>query len=424
LRLFTPDLPYPLAHPGPASQPGDPLRIVIDLRWMRPGLAGGIENLSRSFLGHVLEQDRRNEYLVLTPREARRTLDARDRPNFTVATADGPVVYAQRMVRGAARLLPGRLGGQSALALEARVLGRARRFGAEVVLSFPGYIRADVAALPNVLIVPDIQHEYYPEFFGPRELKERRWLHTASARRAAHICAISEFTRHTLIERLGIPPDRITTTHPAADPVFHPGSASRQNSRRVLEKYDLQVGSYLLFPGNTWPHKNHRGAVQAMRVLREAYGVAPLLVCTGRPEAAHDELLSLIREFGLERQVRFLGYCPTPDMPGLYEGAAALFFPSLFEGFGIPLLEAMWCDCPIVCSNVTSLPEIAGDAALLVDPRSAEAMAQAISRVLTNGELRATLIARGRQRVANYSWAKFAPAVLRILADARPTRSG
>jgi glycosyltransferase involved in cell wall biosynthesis len=106
-------------------------------------------------------------------------------------------------------------------------------------------------------------------------------------------------------------------------------------------------------------------------------------------------------------------------MPALYEGAAALIFPSVFEGFGLPLLEAMWCDCPIVCSNTTSLPEIAGDAALLIDPHSPEAIAEAMYTVLTDEALRRVLIARGRRRVREFSWRKFTAKVLQTLHTVR-----
>jgi len=107
------------------------------------------------------------------------------------------------------------------------------------------------------------------------------------------------------------------------------------------------------------------------------------------------------------------------DMPALYLGAGALVFPSLFEGFGLPLLEAMWCDCPIACSKVTSLPEIAGDAALLVDPRSPEELAHAVSRLLTDGDLRQRLTERGRRRAADFSWTKFTLEIVSVLRRAR-----
>ena len=139
-------------------------------------------------------------------------------------------------------------------------------------------------------------------------------------------------------------------------------------------------------------------------MLREAYGLDPLLVCTGSPKGAEGELRAKIGAAGLEARVRFLGYRPTSDMPALSRGRCRARVPSLFEGFVIPLLEAMWCDCPIVCSNTTSLPEIAGDAALLVDPRSSEDLAHAMSRVLTDTATRQALIEHGRRRVSGFSW--------------------
>lgn len=392
-----------------------PARTVIDLRWMRPGVAGGIENLSRSFLAHLQELDRFNQHTLLVPAEAKYDFDLRSSPNFRVAVADGPGHFWRQLWWLSARLLHQRLKVDYWRSQEVESLRRARALDADVALSIPGYIHPDLHPLANVLVVPDIQHEYHPEFFSPQSLKERRRLYTDSIRRADHLCAISEFTRQTVIERLGIPPERVTTTYPAADPLFHPESGLRGHHSQVLEKYGLAAGEYLLFPANTWPHKNHRGAFQALHLLREAYHLDPLLVCTGSSKNAHPDLLAAMQDLGLNGRVRFLGYCPTPDMPALYEGAAALIFPSFFEGFGIPLLEAMWCDCPIVCSNVTSLPELAGDAALLIDPHSPEELADAVSRVLTDGALRRTLTERGQRQVKQFSWSNFTLQIVRIL---------
>ena len=401
-----------------------PLRALIDLRWMRPAVAGGIENLSRSFLDHLIQLDRFNHYTVLVPVEVQYDFDTRGGSNVKLVAGDGPGVAMREAALCGLRLLHRWLRLQYWRTPDVETLRRAGAVDAEVALSIPGYIHPDLMPLTNVLVVPDIQHEYCPEFFPGRELDERRRLYRQSIHRAVHLCAISEFTRQTLIERLAIAPERVTTTRLAADPIFEPGSPARGNHRRVLDRYGLPSGQYLLFPGNTWPHKNHQGAVEALRVLREAYGLDPLLVCTGSPRGAEGELRAKIRAAGLEARVRFLGYCPTSDMPALYEGAAALVFPSLFEGFGIPLLEAMWCDCPIVCSNTTSLPEIAGDAALLVDPRSFEDLAHAMSRVLTDTATRQALIERGRRQVKGFSWQEFTLAIVSVLHRARRLRTG
>lgn len=405
-------------------QRGGPMRVVIDLRWMHPGVAGGIENLSRSFIKHLLLLDRFNCYTLLVPTEIRYDFDLRSNPHFRVLALEGPGNDWRQLMRRVTRFLYRCLKVDNWRSPEVETLLRVRALEAEVALSIPGYIHPDLSLLSNVLIVPDLQHEYYPEFFSEQDAAERRRIYRDAVQRAHHICAISEFTRQSLIERLNVPPERVTATPLAADPIFHPDSPYRVNHRRVLDKYKLQASEYLFFPGNTWPHKNHRAAFHALRILQEAYHLDPLLVCTGSAKEAHPELVTLIRELHLDDRVKFLGYCPATEIPALYEGAAALVFPSFFEGFGIPLTEAMWCDCPIVCSNATSLPEIAGDAALLVDPRSPEQLAEAIARVLTDSHLRQQLIERGREQVKKFSWQTFTIEVVRILRQVYDMRYG
>jgi glycosyltransferase involved in cell wall biosynthesis len=397
---------------------------LIDLRWMHPQFAGGIENLSRSFLNHLLHLDSFNQYLVLLPPETRYDFDMRHRPNFRIRMGESQKYDWRSLVRRACQGVLHRLRIPPWQPPELRTLRRVRSFKTEIALSIPGYISPDLYPLLNVLVVPDVQHEFYPEFFLPQHLEERKRVYTDSIRRADHICTISEFTRRTLIERLGISPEKVTTTHLAADPLFHPQDSSHGNHSQILKKYGLKPGEYLLFPGNTWPHKNHRTALRALHLLRETHHFDPVLVCTGAFKEAHGELNQIIQDLRLQKQVKFLGYLPAGDMPTLYKGAAALFFPSLFEGFGIPLLEAMWCDCPVICSRTTSLPEIAGEAALLVDPLSPEEQAEAISQILNRKDLRISLVERGRRQARKFSWSRFTTTVVRILYEVRESHRG
>jgi len=401
-----------------------PMRAIVDLRWMHPGVAGGIENLSRSFLDQLLQIDHFNHYNLLVPAEIKYDFDLRAHPNIKTTAADGASYDYRCLVRRGARFLHRRLNIDDWRSPEVEMLRQAHALDAQVALSIPGYIHPELYPLANVLIVPDIQHEYYPEFFSEHERAERHKIYSDAVRRADHICAISEFTRQTLIERLNVSPDRVTTTPLAADPIFYPDNRQRVNHTAVLNKYGLPQGQYLFFPGNTWPHKNHRTTFQALHILRETYHLDPPLVCTGSIKEAHVELLDMLRDLGLKDRVRFLGYCPISDMPALYGGAAALVFPSLFEGFGIPLIEAMWCNCPIVCSNTTSLPEIAGKAALFFDPRSPEQLAEAMYRVLTDAELRHTLVECGRQQAQKFSWHAFTIDIVRIMRQVYDMRYG
>ena len=400
-----------------------PLRIVVDLRSGRREGVEGIESSLGPLLDHLAELDRVNRYTVLASAETRDDLARHAHANVTVAVDKAGSRWRTATI-AAVRALHRRLGTEYWRTPDVELLRRARAFDAEVALSVSGLIQPDVAPLTNVLIVSDIPHECCPEFFSRHDLEERRRLYSASAKRASHICAASEFTRQTLIERLDIPPERITTTHLAADPMFHPQSLARRDGRRVLQKHGLTQGEYLLFAGGPQPYRNHEAGFQALRVLREAYGLKPVLAYAGSPSTAHGDLRSKIDDAGLGDRVRFLGPCSPADMPALYEGAAGLVFPSLFEGFGLPLLEAMWCDCPVVCSNATSLPEIAGEAALFVDPRSPEDLAHALHRVLTDQELRGHMIERGRQRATEFSWTKFTSNVLAVLRRVGQARYG
>jgi glycosyltransferase involved in cell wall biosynthesis len=152
-----------------------------------------------------------------------------------------------------------------------------------------------------------------------------------------------------------------------------------------------------------------------MVVLRDKFGLRPQLICTGGAREAQGELQKQIEESGLRQRVRFLGYCPAEDLPALYRAAGCLVFPSLFEGFGMPVLEAMACGCPVVCSNTSSLPEIAGEAALQIDPTEPEALAHAIQTLLREPELRRRLIALGLERASLFSWRRHTLETVEVL---------
>lgn len=380
-----------------------PMRVALDMRWMLPGLAGGLENLARSFFRQLIALDRYNSYTAIMPARCRYDFDVPDGSRVRIATQDSWVDDLERVRHRVAGRAHQRLHLDYWVSPDVLNLRLARSLDAEIAYSFPGYIRPDLYPLRQVLMVPDIQHEYCPEFFSESALAERRRLYGDAIGRAEHICAISEFTRRTLIDRLGVSPDKVTAIPLAADPIF---SAQPDPPRDAisLRRYGLTPGSYFYFPGHTWHHKNHRTAIEALRILRDKHGRRPQLVCSGGAREAQSDIEQRILDCAVGDQVRFLGYCPHEDIPSLYRGAAGLVFPSLFEGFGIPVLEAMACGCPVVCSDTTSLPEIAGDAALLIDPADPEACADAMNRILGEDDLRAELRTRGLRRASRFSW--------------------
>ena len=390
------------------------MRVLLDMRWMIPGLAGGIENLARAFTRELLAIDRTNEYCALLPARCRYDFDVRGRSNFRVISHDSAWETARLYAQAYRRRVLASLRFPDVDRPEVAHLARLADLGVEIGYSFPGYIHPELWPLRNVLIIPDIQHEYLPEFFSPAALEERRRVYGDAARRADHICAISEFTRQTLITRLGVAPDRVTTVPLAADAAFRSDDVHGRDAE-ILVEHSLAAGRYLFFPAHTWKHKNHKAAIDALRVLRDRHQVTITLVCTGGQREAQPALEEQMEVAGLRDSVRFLGYVPREHVPTLYRNAACLVFPSLFEGFGMPVLEAMASGCPVVCSNSSSLPEIAGEGATLVDPNNAEALADAIAALLADAELRAHRRTLGLERAKAFSWRRHTLETLAVI---------
>jgi glycosyltransferase involved in cell wall biosynthesis len=196
----------------------------------------------------------------------------------------------------------------------------------------------------------------------------------------------------------------------------------------VRARYGLP-GPYLLYVGTLHPRKNLVRLVQAFALLldslssKSAYPISNIqypvdnlqLVLAGQKGWLYDEILSQVRRLDLTGRVVLTGYVPEADLPALLSGALAFVFPSLYEGFGFPVLEAMACGTPVICSDVSSLPEVAGDAALLMDPEDVEALAAAIQRLVSDEELRRDLVARGYRQVQRFSWRHCAEEVLQVL---------
>jgi glycosyltransferase involved in cell wall biosynthesis len=378
--------------------------LLLDLRWMIPGYTGGMEWSARSLVEALLDPEinppGRQEITLLLPGVARYDFDLRGRPDFHLQVSDGPQSYLDQIAW--------RLQGRPAGAPPATWIN-GRRSRATLGLSYSGMIEADLYPLKNLVVVHDLQNEYLPEFFSPQELANRRRDLAASLAQAERVIAISEFTRQTLLERHNLAPERCRVIYQASHPLFEQPASEPE---KVWRKYGLSRGNYLYYPSNTWFHKNHRLILQALALLRKQGHSGFLLACSGAPKEAHPSLLALCRELGLEAQFRFLGLCPREELPALYQGAAALVFPSYFEGFGMPVVEAMHCGCPVICSRGTGLAEAAGEAALYIDPDDPAGLAGAIQRVIEEPELRAGLVAAGRIQARRFNWPAFTRALL------------
>ena len=381
------------------------MRIGINALGMSPGQMGGVEVYIRNLIVNLGRIDLDNEYLVFVSRHNQSVFESGLPPNvrLVVIAPPPPASPVTRALRYWG-WLPSPLANQ----LE--------RSGVDVIHYPDSIINPPGIALSCVLSSHDIQHEYFPHHFPLKTRLLRKLTYGPSARKARRIITDSQFTRETLVEKFGVPAGKITPIHWGVDAAFRP-DASLAEDQRVRHQYHLPR-VFAFYPANTWPHKNHPRLVQAISLLQKKYRSACKLVLCGQPGWGHDALLAALKAYDLQRDVLILGYVPAADLPALYRAASLLVYPSLFEGFGFPLVEAMSCGCPIVCSNVTSLPELAGDAAVLVNPYDVEGLADAMWRMLSDRDLRADLVARGLARAGHFSWEQAARQTIQVYRQA------
>lgn len=273
------------------------------------------------------------------------------------------------------------------------------------------YVGFALSPAKLVLTIHDLSYELYPETFS----RSRAWLLKATrycAKQAAAIIVVSESTRHDLERLYGIPREKIHVVYNAAADHFRPAT-DPQALKGVREKYGLR-DRYILSVGAQQPRKNIRRLMEAYQAARQQPGFDAQLVLVG-PPAWGDVALPQ----GTDRDaIRWTGYVPDADLPLLYSGAVAFAYPSLYEGFGLPVLEAMACGVPVLTSNRSSLPEIAGDAAAYVDPERTASITEMLVRLTADGALQNTLRQKGLQRARQFSWQKAAQQTLEVYQHA------
>ena len=275
---------------------------------------------------------------------------------------------------------------------------------------------------PVVTTIHDLSFEHLPETFKRRSRAQLRLTVRRTTRKAALILTLSEFSRRDIIETYAVDPERVIVTPAAAPPHFAP-VADETELRAVRERYGISP-NYLLSLGSIQPRKNLTRLIEAYSCLRRERPNAelPQLVLAGKRGWLDDEVFRAAQQDGLSESISFIGYVPEKDLPALYSGAMCFVYPSYFEGFGLPVIEAMQCGAPVIAGNRSSLPEVAGDAALLFDPFDTRALADAIARVTDDPDYRAELCARGFKRAGTFSWLDTARLTLKAYETAAANR--
>jgi glycosyltransferase involved in cell wall biosynthesis len=256
--------------------------------------------------------------------------------------------------------------------------------------------------IPSIYHPHDLQHLHLPQFFSPRQRRDRERLYRAFCGQATMVATSSEWTRRDVIDQYGLPDEKVRVV-PLAPPLAAYPSPTEGDLFDVQARFGLPQ-EFLLYPAQTWEHKNHLGLLEALALLRDEHGLKLSLVCSGRQNAFFPKIERALRRLRLEDQVRFVGFVSPVELQALYRLSRGVVIPTRFESGSFPLWEAFFAGVPAACSKVTSLPEQAGDAALLFDPAQPAEIAVAIQRLWTDEGLRADLVERGHGRVAELSW--------------------
>jgi len=362
------------------------MRIGIDARLVYYSQAG-IGQYILHLVNSLAKIDRENEYVLLQSRKDETTI--LEQPNFRRVSLWTPSHH--RLERYSLNIELVRLG------LD--------------VLHSPDFIPPHKPSCKSVITVHDLAFLLYPHFLT-RE-SARYYGHIDQAVRWANqIIAVSESTRRDTIQHLGVPEDKITVIYEAANPIFRP--VDREVARQQVHNRHGVDAPYILFVSTIEPRKNVPTLIQAVWQLLECYKADVHLVLAGGRGWLFEDAFAVVRELKLDSRVHFVGRVSSEDLLFLYNAAELLAHPAFYEGFGLPPLEAMACGLPVVVSNVASLPEVVGDAGLLIDPHDVDELTVAMWRVLNEQALRQEMRQKGLQQAARFSWERAARETLDI----------
>jgi len=257
---------------------------------------------------------------------------------------------------------------------------------------------------PIVTTIHDLAFEHLPETFNRRSWMQLRLTVRSTARRAAQIITVSEYSRADIINTYRVAPELVSVTPEAAAPAFQ-CVEDETELQRVREAYGLE-GDYILSLCSIQPRKNLVRLIEAYSLLRRSHpeGKLPQLVLAGKRGWLDNETMRAAADDELKAHIRFTGYVADEHLNALYSAATCFVYPSYFEGFGLPILEAMKCGTPVIAGNRTSIPEVTGRAAVLFDPFDVQSLVEALKRVLNDSQYRLALRAQGFQRASEFSW--------------------
>lgn len=354
-------------------------KVGINLLWMVPGEVGGSETYFARLLSGLAERSSELDYTLFALRSF---ADAHPDLARTFKTAYARVGGQSRALRVAAE--------SSWLPLECR----SRKID---LIHHAGGVVPFMSGARPVLTIHDLQYLYYPEYFTRTKLRYLKAMVPRSAHAAGLVLTPSEFTRRTVVDRLGVDPDTVIVVPHGISP-----REGKEPAREIRGRYELP-GPFFLYPAITYPHKNHLVLIQAFAKVARVHPDV-MLVLTGAKGSSEVRIGKEVKNLGIQDRVKRLGYLPARDLDALYHEAVALTFPSRFEGFGAPVLEAMSRGCPVIAADATALPEVVGEAGCLVSPDNADQWCEAMCELLEEPEQRTQYSKAGLERARSFTW--------------------
>lgn len=382
-----------------------PKRILIDAR-LRDGEAGGIQQvvvgLAQGF-SQIKSEGFDVRFLCYKGHEAwLQPYLGNNQGLFRLAKRPTPTAKPSALKASVRRMLRNTLGllpGTGCLNVPAEPV-EVREFNPHLI----HFVHQNIfkTQRPFIFTPHDLQHEHFPEYFDQRTRLVRRELYKKHSQNASMVACISESCRDDVVRYLGIDEGKCPVIH-NAPPTAGYGVSSEEELKRLVDKFSLP-DKFFFFPAKTYPHKNHIRLLEAIELLKKE-DVRVNVVCSGPlTEFYHERILPEIVRLDVADQIHFLGWLEPDEVNALYQLAHAMVFPSLFEGFGIPLVEAMGSGLPLICSDVSCIPEIVGSCGLFFDPKSPRAIADALKRIVFDNDLAEELSRAGLEEGKKFSW--------------------
>ena len=382
------------------------MNLGFSLLTLFPGRVGGSESNVRGLLSQFAEGNGPEAVTVLANRHVIAAYREFERGPVDIhevrSYRPGNGMPTRALAMAAARLAPARA---------------ARDVPPVDLIHYPVTVPIPAVGVPRIVTVYDLQHHDLPAYFSRFERAYRRWAYDDAARSADVVVTTSAWSKQRLVAILGIEAARVEVAHMGVDQErFNP--EAQPEDTQVREAHALPE-RFVIYPANLWPHKNHERLLEALAAAKDK---EVALVLTGRPYGRLDRLLRRAGDLGLRERVRHLGYVASDAVPALYRLAEGMIFPSLYEGFGSPPVEAMACRCPVAASSRGSLAEVCDGAVLELDPESVESIAAALDALCGDRELRERLADAGVRRARELSWESCARRHRSIYARVAATR--